>query len=182
MRPLATATLLALLTGCGARPAPPGGQDDDMPPGTLDRGDVVGDPEDTPEELAVKRPPSQAPRLRAPLPDGWPREPVEPLPLGSQSKTLLDNADPVARYVADLGAPGSLTVSVKPVGARDFKARAVLYDSYGTTLQTGELDQAFEFGPRAMLPGTVYLLVERRAGLAEVVVQASFDAEEPAHE
>ncbi|MCA9524965.1 MAG: hypothetical protein KC549_01550 [Myxococcales bacterium] len=176
------ACLALLLAGCGGTPTLPDEDEGALPPDTLGREDVVGDPEDTPEEVATRRPPGQAPRLRAPLPDGWPREPVEPLPIGGKSKTLLDHADPIARYVADLGAPGTLTVTITLAGARDFKARAVLYDSYGTTLQAEELAGPATFGPRQMLPGTVYLLVERRAGAAEVQVQGAFEAEAPVHE
>lgn len=163
-------SLVLLLAACGARPP----SDDDLPDAPAE--DLL-DPEDLPEGAATLPPPGGAPRLRPPLPDGWPREPVEPLPLAGTSRTLLDHADPVARFVVDLAAPGTFELDLRAEKAAAFKARVVVYDSLGTTLEEGSLTDTWRLEPRDLLPGTLYLLVERRAGSAELVVKARFSGE-----
>jgi len=162
--------LLAALTACGPR-APTVAPDDEAYGADGEGTDL----EDLPE--ARQGPPGKAPRLRAPLPDGWPREPIEPLPLQGTTRTLLDHADPVARFVVDFPAPGHFELTLHTAKATDFKARVVLYDSLGTTLEELTLTDAWTMTPRALLPGTLYLLVERNAGVAELVVTADFKGE-----
>ncbi len=161
--------VLLVLAACGGRRGTP----DDLP-GAPDE-NLLSDPEDTPE--GVPPPAGAAPRLRRPLPDGWPREPVEPLPLKGTARTLLDHADPVARFVVDLAAPGTFELGLKAEKATAFKARVVLYDSLGATLDEVALTDTWEMEARDLLPGTIYLLVERRAGAAELVVKARFSGE-----
>lgn len=162
--------VLAGLTACGPRQV---ANEDGLPDAPSE--DLLTDPEDTPE--GIPPPAGAAPRLRRPLPDGWPREPVEPLPLKGSARTLLDHADPVARFVVDLAAPGTFELGLKAEKSTAFKARVVVYDSLGATLDEVTLTDAWQMEPRDLLPGTIYLLVERRGGTAELVVTARFSGE-----
>lgn len=122
--------------------------------------------------------PKRAPiRVKKPLPDGWPREAVEPLPLKRTFKTVVDTHDPVARFVTDFHKPGELTIELKVRKATGFKARVVLHDSFGGTLFEAPFAKTLTIGPRTVIPGTLYLLVQRDGGLAEVSVRARFKAE-----
>lgn len=123
---------------------------------------------------AKRRPPVRA---KAPLPDGWPREPVEPMPFERPFKTVIDTHDPVARFVTDLQKPGELTIELAVAKATAFKARVVLHDSFGTTHFEAPFTGALTIGPRPVIPGTLYLLVQRDGGLAEITVRARFEAE-----
>lgn len=116
-------------------------------------------------------------RVKAPLPDGWPREPIEPMPLQRTVRTVVDTHDPVARFVTDFQKPGALTVELSTRKAVGFKARVVLHDSFGTTLFEAPFEKTITIGPRPVIPGTLYLLVQRDGGVAEVAIRARFEAE-----
>ena len=115
-------------------------------------------------------------KAKAPLPDGWPREPVEPLPLKRRSWTVMDAQDQVARFVRDFQRPGTLTIKMSTRKATGFKARVTVHDSFGGVLFEGPLETAATFAQQ-IVPGTLYLLVQRDGGLAEVGIKASFKAE-----
>lgn len=122
--------------------------------------------------------PKRAPiKAKTPLPDGWPRETVEPMPLKRRVKTVVDAHDPIARFVTDFHKPGELTIQLTVRKATSFKARVVLHDSFGGTLFEAPLAKTLTIGPRIVIPGTLYLLIERDGGLAEVDVRARFKAE-----
>lgn len=116
-------------------------------------------------------------KAKAPLPDGWPREPVEPLPLKARTWTVMDAQDQVARFVRDFQRPGTLSIALSTRKSTGFKARVTVHDSFGGVLFEGPLGKQTTIGPRLIVPGTLYLLVQRDGGLAELGVKASFKAE-----
>lgn len=116
-------------------------------------------------------------KAKKPLPDGWPREPVEPLPLETRTWTVMDAQDPVARFVRDFQRPGTLEIVLTTRKAKGFKTRVTLHDSFGGVLFEGPLEKTTTIGPRLIVPGTLYLLVQRDGGLAELGVKASYKAE-----
>lgn len=134
----------------------------------------VGDTLDAPPPKNGVRPPVKAP---ASLPDGWPREPIEPLPIKTRRWTVMDAHDPVARMVHDFQNPGELRIELTTRKARGFEASVQVHDSFGQVLFEGTLRDRITIGPRHIVPGTLYLLVRRAGGLAELGVKTTYTAE-----
>lgn len=159
--------LAVLLAGCGGQRAAQIDANYASQPGRAELGDAT-----------AARNGQRAPvKTKSPLPDGWPRDPVEPLPLKKRAWSVIDAQDQVARFVRDFQRPGTLTIKLSTRKATGFKARVTVHDSFGGVLFEGPFEKTITIGPRLIVPGTLYLLVQRDGGLAELGVKASFKAE-----
>jgi hypothetical protein len=159
------------MIGCGGAPKVQVDADYAARGGRAEVGETTAQPEEPPHG-------TRAPvRTPAPLPDGWPREPIEPLPLKKRHWTVMDAHDPIARLVRDFNEPGELRIELTTRKAKGFKATVQLHDSFGETLFEAVLRDRLTIGPRAIVPGTLYLLVRREGGLAELGIKTTYAAE-----